>query len=101
MSEYPINDMETTHEPVPQGSLGLAGYCCALMGTLAVAASLVAFGYGFRGWGILGTVGAVVFFAALGAVILRVRRQPRPHPDRDSIRRRFRREAHLRRGRVQ
>jgi len=100
MSKKPISDVEASPEPVPTGAIGWGAYVCALAGTVAIAATLVAFGYGFTGWGVLGAACAVVLLAGLMILIGRARGRPRRSRDRYAIRLRFRREALLRRGRT-
>ncbi len=63
---------EAGHDPaVPATPSGWLGYVFVLAGIAAAACTLVAFGSGFVGWGLVGTVGIVVLFGIGGVLLTR------------------------------
>lgn len=95
MRNKQINTTDSTDQPpVPRGFAGWTGYVCALGGAAVLALTLVAFGYGFAGWGVIGVVATVALFAA--TAYLSTHTRPRSPIDRQATRRRFRLEARRR-----
>lgn len=92
----PVNEVERSGEPVPSGPIGWIGYVCALGTAVALAATLVAFGYGFIGWGVIGAICTVALLAALLFAVMRARRHDGPHLDPQAVHSRFAREAAVR-----
>lgn len=95
MRNKPIDSNESANQPpVPRGFAGLTGYLCAIGSAAVLALTLVAFGYGFVGWGVVGAVATVALIAA--TAYLSTHARPRRPINREAIRRRFRVEARRR-----
>lgn len=72
---------------VPATPSGWLGYVFVLAGIAAAACTLVAFAYGFVGWGLIGIVCVVVLFGVGGVLVTRAGKHNLRHyltPDREA-----------------
>ena len=83
MDEKAIQDIDVGEPAVPNDPAGWVGYGFLLVGIGALALTLVALGYGFMGWGVIGAVVTVAVLATGAFLLWRAGRHNFAHLDSD------------------